>query len=145
MKPDNNHTHRECLMQYMGKIPPEYTAVLDCEIESADAPYEGGGEGGEKSGMIPTGIESTYFFRLGNAEIGCICTLEEAHTINIFNVYIEPDYRGQGFSREMLYSVLEDIIPLGKKILLQVADNNEPAFSLYTKCGFEIIDSVVSY
>ena len=137
MQVNNNHTHRECLMQYNGGRLPEYDAKLDCEIESVSKP----GTGSQKDYDI---TESTYFFYYGDAEIGCICTLEESCTVNIFNVFIEPEYRGKGFSREMMYSVLEDLIPLGKKIILQVADNNEPAFSLYAKCGFIIIDSVIS-
>lgn len=125
-----SYTYRECLMQYCKKeLPVPKRMVLDCEIESM-APDEDGG------------VESTYFFYLENTEIGSISIYEEKNTVNIFGVYIEPEFRGNGYSHEMLYSVLEDITSLGKRILLQVADNNIPAFSLYTKCGFEIIDYI---
>ncbi len=123
-------TYKECLMQYCGKEPlPPCKMVLECEIES-NAPDEDGG------------IESTYFFSLGDTEIGSISIYEEKNTVNIFGVYLEPDFRGRGYSREMMYSVLEDIVPGGRRIILQVADNNKPAFSLYTGCGFEVIDYV---
>lgn len=134
MKHDNPNLHRECLMEYKGNKIPEYISELDCEIESAAF----------QDGAPESAAESTYFFYYDGVEIGCICTLEEKNIISIFNVFIEPKYRGRGFSREMLYCVLEDLLPLGKKIRLHAADNNEPAFSLYAKCGFEVIDFVYS-
>ena len=123
-------TYRECLMQYCGKEPlPPGETVLECEIESME-PDECGG------------IESTYFFSLGGTEIGSISIYEEKNTVNIFGVYLEPDFRGHVYSHEIMYSVLEDLIAYGKEILREVADNNKPAFSLYTGCGFEVIDYV---
>lgn len=123
-------TYKECLMQYCGKEPlPPGGMVLECEIES-NAPDKDGG------------IESTYFFLLDGEEIGSISIYEEKNTVNIFGVYLEPEFRGRGYSREMMYSVLEDIVPGGRRIILQVADNNKPAFRLYAGCGFEVIDYV---
>lgn len=123
-------TYKECLMKYCGKEPlPHCCTVLECEIESMEPDKDGG-------------IESTYFFSINDTEIGSISIYEEKRTVNIFGVYIEPEYRGKGYAREMMYSVLEDIIPGGRQILLQVADNNKPAFGLYTGCGFKVIDFV---
>lgn len=101
-------TYKECLMKYCGKEPlPHCCTVLECEIESMEPDKDGG-------------IESTYFFSIDDTEIGSISIYEEKRTVNIFGVYIEPEYRGKGYAREMMYSVLEDIIPGGRQILLRL-------------------------
>lgn len=114
---------RECLMQYSGAPIPSYSSVLDWEAES---------EGGD----------TTYFFSLDGIEIGSISSFEEEHVITIYGVFLDEKYRGKGLGRCMLGEVMNDLIPSGKKIRLQVSDNNRPAFSLYTEYGFEIIDSI---
>lgn len=114
--------HRECLMRYTGNF--QYVGVerLDWELEEIED-------------------ESTYFFSVDGVEIGSISVYTENCRINIFNVYLEPSYRGQGFAKEMLSEVLHDL-PADIEIVLQVADDNHPAYELYLACGFEVIDSV---
>ena len=65
---------------------------------------------------------------------------------NICNVFVEPDFRGQGVGFSMLCFVLSELKGQGvSNIILQVSGSNKPALSLYAKCGFEIADSVVFY
>ncbi len=117
------HAKKEYLMQYSGAPLPPFDNKLDWEAETS-------------------GSDTTYFFSLDKAEIGTISVYEEASTITIYGVFLDEKYRGQGLGRCMLGEVMLDIIPLGKKIRLQVSDSNKPAFRLYTEYGFEIIDSV---
>ena len=117
------HAKKECLMQYSGAPLPPFDNELDWEAETS-------------------GSDTTYFFSLYNVEIVTISVYEEDYTITIYGVFLDEKYRGQGLGRCMLGEVMLDIIPLGKKIRLQVSDSNKPAFRLYTEYGFEIIDSV---
>ena len=113
--------HREYLMEYSGSALPDFTDVLDWESESS-------------------GKDTTYFFSLNKTEIGTVSTFTEKHSITIYGVFLDEEYRGKGLGKAMMCEVMLDIIPLGLSIRLQVSELNKPALSLYTECGFKIID-----
>ncbi len=115
--------HMEYLMKYTGEDFFRHEEVLDWEAEDKDD-------------------ESTYFFSWQGAEIGCVSVFREPHRINLFNVYVEPEYRRRGFATEMLFSVMEDLKDCDVTFVLQVSGDNEAAMRLYDKCGFAITESV---
>lgn len=86
------------------------------------------------------------FFENGEAPIGHVTLYYDGALANICNVFVEPDFRGQGVGFSMLCFVLSELKGQGvSNIILQVSGSNKPALSLYAKCGFEIADSVVFY
>lgn len=56
----------------------------------------------------------------------------------IFNVEVNPEYRGQGFGKVLL----DDAVKKLGGIDLTVKKDNKVAISMYLKYGFEIVDSV---
>lgn len=88
---------------------------------------------------------STYYYYLENNFVGSCSICDEACVINIYDVYVEPDYRNRGLGSEIISDVLWDLVNSGKKIQLQVSGGNLAALKLYEKCGFAITDTVVLY
>ena len=76
--------------------------------------------------------------------IGHIGLAHEGSLVNIFNVYVEPEYRNMGNGRRMLLTMLNEVDD-GDSIVLQVSEKNQAALRLYLKCGFNIISSVLYY
>lgn len=57
----------------------------------------------------------------------------------IFGLGIIPKYQGKGFGKAMLKLLLKDLVEQNiEKIMIEVDSENEKAFNLYKKCGFEI-------
>lgn len=87
----------------------------------------------------------SYYYHLDDDLIGSCSIYEENDIINIYEVFIEPPYRGRGFGRQIISDLLWDLVNSGKKIHLHVSESNTVALKLYTSCGFEIKDSVAYY
>ena len=57
----------------------------------------------------------------------------------IFGFGIIPKYQGKGFGKDMLKLILQDLIKQNvEKIMIDVNSENEKAFNLYKKYGFEV-------
>lgn len=73
-----------------------------------------------------------------------VCTIEKEIPIYwmpecgwIHDLWIEPDYRNEGWGRQMTLLVIERFKALGvRQIRLQTAANNETARHLFQSCGF---------
>jgi len=64
----------------------------------------------------------------------------EMDYIGIFNIFVNPEFRRNGFGEE----IINTIIDIGRKegaeeAYLQVELNNHPAISLYNKIGFNVL------
>ncbi len=58
--------------------------------------------------------------------------------MNVHDVYVEPDYRGQGLSRLLLQRVEAEARARGcGKLTLEVLDGNAAAIASYRRFGFE--------
>lgn len=126
------HRHDEHLMRFSGHSLPHSDISLDYSVEQKD--------------------DTVFFFSRDNTEIGCVALAIEGKITNICNVYVEPDYRGQGYGYAMMCTVLSELFNYngfkpnkGFDTLLQVSGSNKPAMALYAKCGFDIIDTVTFY
>jgi len=67
--------------------------------------------------------------------------LKTAHKGNIYGMYVEPGFRGQGIGRSLLLALIEKATKECEgleQIHLTVVSNNEPAKRLYTSRGFEV-------
>jgi len=57
----------------------------------------------------------------------------------IFGFGIIPKYQGKGFGKTMLKLMLKNLIEQNiEKIMIEVNSENERAFNLYKRCGFEV-------
>lgn len=58
--------------------------------------------------------------------------------ISIFGFGIDEKFRGKGYGKQILNLIINKLISEGKRnITLEVDSNNEIAFNLYKKTGFE--------
>jgi ribosomal protein S18 acetylase RimI-like enzyme len=67
--------------------------------------------------------------------------LKTSHKGNVYGMYVEPGFRGQGIGRALLLALIERATRQCEgleQIHLTVVSNNEPAKRLYTSLGFEI-------
>ena len=70
--------------------------------------------------------------------MGCGLGVLQAGYLGIFDIVIDPDYRGQGHGTRLMNALLAWGQGHGARTAyLQVMCNNEPALRLYEKLGFE--------
>jgi ribosomal protein S18 acetylase RimI-like enzyme len=94
--------------------------------------------------MLSTRSNVRVIFALTDGKpIGMIICMEGFSTfscqplLNIHDVIVKPEYRGQGVSKMMLAKAEEIAIELGCcKLTLEVLQNNTAARTAYTKFGF---------
>jgi ribosomal protein S18 acetylase RimI-like enzyme len=60
------------------------------------------------------------------------------HKADIFGVYVLPEYRGRGWSRQMMQAIIEYArqMPGLEVLLLTVTEGNSTALRLYSSLGF---------
>lgn len=83
--------------------------------------------------------DNTRYFYLDDND-NCVARfsyIDETDRINVFDVYVEPEYRQRGIGRQMMYSLG------GQNIFLQVSEQNKAAMALYESCGFEIVNHIL--
>lgn len=84
------------------------------------------------------GIKGDYIGQL-------FCVINDG-CASVYDVMIEPSYRGYGYSYSLMCSVINNLKNMGvKKILLNVTHQNVPAYNLYRKCGFIEVSSINYY
>ncbi|MDE5582303.1 MAG: GNAT family N-acetyltransferase [Ruminococcus sp.] len=94
--------------------------------------------------------ENQDYYYLGVYENGVLCGyigLKPEHDSRMFlsKLYLEKGSRGKGTASEMLGRVFDEARKNGKKsVYLTVNKDNLHAIEVYTRKGFEIIDSVVT-
>ncbi len=73
--------------------------------------------------------------------VGFIHYQELYDTIDLLNIVVNPLYRRQKIGHKLL----NKIIILNKKIILEVRNNNESAINFYEEHGFEVIHKREKY
>lgn len=63
----------------------------------------------------------------------------------IHDVEIDEELREQGYGYQLVMTVLSQTFDRYDTIQLHVTKENEPAFNLYRKCGFQINESIKTY
>lgn len=111
--------HEELLMTFTG-TPPTEGVNFDVEIE-----------------------DNTYFYYDEDTYIGQCSVFEEISTLNIFEVFVDENYRNRGYGQQIIKDIIWDLINSGKKIQLQVSSTNLPAIKCYEACGFTVTDSIL--
>ncbi len=70
----------------------------------------------------------------------------EPLTWSISNVAVLPAYRGRGIARQLMERALQQVHREGgRRVLLQVRDDNPVALGLYRRLGFEVFDALCEY
>lgn len=101
-----------------------------------------GSELGEEAIILPEAEEKCgmhiYMAELDGKIIGKIHLETGGGVYGIYGLGVLPEYRGQGYGREMLLAGIEILKSMGdKEIMLQVYATNKNALGLYRSCGFE--------
>ena len=77
-------------------------------------------------------------FKIDGKSVGCGLGVIEGNFIGLFDIVIAPDYKGQGYGKQLIESLLDwGRINGCKTEYLQVMTNNSIAQNLYKKIGFE--------
>lgn len=78
-----------------------------------------------------------YAYELNNVYIGFICILDLGAELEIIDVFVLPEYQGNGYGDKLLKYILDNY--KNRNYFLEVNVNNEKAINLYKKNGFEIL------
>ena len=78
-----------------------------------------------------------YAYELNNEFIGFICILDLDIELEIIDVFVMPEYQGNGYGDKLLKYILDNY--KNRNYFLEVNVNNERAINLYKKNGFEIL------
>lgn len=97
----------------------------------------------ETKGLIQSRLLSDtreqYLAVLQGKTIGMLATNSADEDVSIFGLGIIPEYRGRGYGRELLGSVVESLLLAGRsRITIEVDSDNTNALMLYKKMGFYI-------
>lgn len=80
-----------------------------------------------------------YLAVLQGKVIGMLAINTDDEYVSIFGLGIIPEYRGGGYGKELLCSVVESLLLAGKsRITIEVDSDNRNALMLYKKMGFYV-------
>jgi len=89
--------------------------------------------------FLPQLDQVFYLGLLDGKPIGCHRLDETEHEVGIYGFVILPEYRGHGYGRQLLKSVIRTIQSQSdRRIVLDVDTDNTNAIGLYRSCGFEV-------
>lgn len=80
-----------------------------------------------------------YFYLENGIEEGYIVIEDAIDIINIIDVYVNENKRREGIASKLLKEIMIDYNGRNVKFMLEVSTNNNPAFLLYKKFGFNVI------
>ena len=78
-----------------------------------------------------------YAYELNNSYIGFICILDLDTELEIIDVFVLPEFQGNGYGDKLLKFILDNYND--RNYFLEVNVNNEKAINLYKKNGFNIL------
>ena len=84
-----------------------------------------------------------YAYELNNSYIGFICILDLDTELEIIDVFVMPEYQGNGYGDKLLKYILDNY--KNRNYFLEVNVNNEKAINLYKKNGFNILTTRKHY
>lgn len=80
----------------------------------------------------------------GDGAIGRLYLRDEAAALNVIDISLVPDSRGQGIGGAILRDVLDQAANLGKGVSIHVEKLN-PARRLYDRLGFQLVEDLGVY
>ncbi len=84
-----------------------------------------------------------YAYELNNSYIGFICILDLDTELEIIDVFVLPEFQGNGYGDKLLKYILDNY--KDRNYFLEVNVNNEKAINLYKKNGFNILTTRKHY
>lgn len=96
--------------------------------------------------IVPENVYVTLIMQDDNA-LACAClrTCEE-QDIELKRMYVLPEHRGKGFSRQILNDLEKWAVELGsERIILETGDLLKEAIALYSSSGYERINNYGQY
>ena len=90
-------------------------------------------------------LKNNYIIKYLYRNIGWLKYNEVESIINIFQIFILPDYQGKGIGGKIIQNIIEDGIKRKKEIQLQVLKTNTKAFRLYKKLGFIVYNETETH
>jgi ribosomal protein S18 acetylase RimI-like enzyme len=89
--------------------------------------------------FLPQLDQVFYLGLLDGKPISCLRLDETEDEVGIYGFVVLPEYRGRGYGRQLLESVIRTIQSQSdKRIMLDVDTDNTNAIGLYRSCGFEV-------
>ena len=82
---------------------------------------------------------------LAGAEIGVSIISVFDNIVCIHDVEVYEDFRGKGYGYRLINTLLNHVFEKYELAILHVTKENEPAYRLYKKVGFEIIQELEYY
>lgn len=74
------------------------------------------------------------------APVGTVSLHRERHDAGVYGFVVHPDHRGRGVGRDVLHRLCRDALADGaRRVLLEVATDNDRALGLYTSLGFTLV------
>lgn len=100
----------------------------------------------EKSedGLSPDGSLIIHGISDGT-EIGSCLISDFDRIVCIHDVEIYEKYRGKGYGYQLICALLHRVFPKYDSAILHVTKENEPAYRLYKKVGFEVVEELEYY
>jgi ribosomal-protein-alanine N-acetyltransferase len=87
-----------------------------------------------------------WVITLDNKVIGFILILFQIDEVHILNFCVHPDHQHQGWGKQLLNHMLQNIINQGGKfVYLEVRRSNQRAIALYEKVGFSKVGERKDY
>ena len=87
-----------------------------------------------------------YLARWDGTAVGTVRTTRHDQDTFITTLGVLPQYRGRGFGRQILQQTIARLQAEGwRRILIEVATDNQRALSLYHACGFREISAYAYY
>lgn len=88
-------------------------------------------------------IPATLYVLKGGSEktaLGYCCFWALSGELQLVNIAVRPDLRGQGLGRKLLNHLLREAqIRAAEKIFLEVRPSNQAAIGLYERLGFKVL------
>ena len=95
--------------------------------------------------MLEDGFSKVLVYENDEKIIGFITATDLGETCDILSLVVDPEYRNRLVASNLLDYLISELDEELKLITLEVDSNNIPAFNLYEKFGFEVVNVRKNY
>ena len=88
---------------------------------------------------LPEAKHHLYIGKWNDETVGLVRVAFEADCVYLCTFGVLPEYRRRGFGRQILEQAIQEALPEGKAIFIEVETENDAALSLYHSCGFQSV------
>ena len=95
--------------------------------------------------MLEDGFSKVLVYENDEKVIGFITATDLGETCDILSLVVDPEYRNRLVASNLIDYLISELDEELKLITLEVDSNNIPAFNLYEKFGFEVVNVRKNY